>query len=141
MPSRFDSSVIACCQKTKLEAEIGDVRLPADARLLLLLGSANRDPAVFYDLDQFDIRRPNAREHLSFGFGPRTCLGAPLAWLEARIVLEEVGRRLPTLRLAQNERLELLDARSTRVTGHLVANGRPHSTGQDQLTSVLGAYR
>jgi hypothetical protein len=103
---RFDSSVIAWRHKTKQEVEIGGVRVPADAKLLLLLGSANRDPATFPNPDQFDIRRPNAREHLSFGFGPHNCLGAPLARLEARIVLEEVSRRLPTLRLAEDARIE-----------------------------------
>jgi cytochrome P450 len=103
---RFDSSVIAWRQKAKQEVEIGGVRVPADAKLLLLLGSANRDPAVFSNPDQFDIRRPNAREHLSFGYGPHNCLGAPLARLEARVVLEEVSRRLPTLRLAADARLE-----------------------------------
>jgi cytochrome P450 len=103
---RFDSSVIAWRHKTKQEVEIGDVRVPADAKLLLLLGSANRDPAVFPNPDHFDIRRPNAREHLSFGFGPHNCLGAPLARLEARVVLEEVSRRLPTLRLAEDARLD-----------------------------------
>jgi cytochrome P450 len=61
---RFDSSVIAWRHKTKQEVEIGDVRVPANAKLLLLLGSANRDPAVFPNPDHFDIRRPNAREHL-----------------------------------------------------------------------------
>ena len=103
---RFDSSVIAWRHKTKQEVEIGDVRLSANAKLLLLLGSANRDPAVFPNPDHFDIRRPNAREHLSFGFGPHNCLGAPLARWEARVVLEEVSRRLPTLRLAEDARLE-----------------------------------
>ena len=76
------------------------------AKLLLLVGAANRDPAVFAEPDRFDIRRANAREHLSFGAGEHICLGAPLARLEARVVLEEVGRRLPTLRLTDAAPLE-----------------------------------
>jgi cytochrome P450 len=103
---RFDSSVITWRHKAREAVEIGGVRVPADASLLLLLGSANRDPAVFSDPDLFDILRPNAREHLSFGYGPHNCLGAPLARLEARVVLEEVSRRLPTLRLAEDARLD-----------------------------------
>jgi len=103
---RFDGSVIAWRHKTKEVVEIGEARLPKDAKLLLLIGSLNRDPAVFPDPDRFDIRRPNAREHLSFGVGVHNCLGAPLARLEARIVLEEVSRRLPSLRLTQNAKLK-----------------------------------
>jgi cytochrome P450 len=103
---RFDSSVIAWRHKAKQAVDIGGVHVPAQAKLLLLLGSANRDPAVFADPDRFDIRRPNAREHVSFGYGVHNCLGAPLARLEARVVLEEVSRRLPTLRLADNATLE-----------------------------------
>ncbi len=99
---RFDGSVIAWRHKTKEVVEIGEARLPKDAKLLLLIGSANRDPAVFPDPDRFDIRRPNAREHLSFGVGVHNCLGAPLARLETRIVLDEVSQRLPSLRLAEN---------------------------------------
>ena len=103
---RFDGSVIAWRHKTKEPVEIGEARLPKDAKLLLLLASANRDPAIFTDPDRFDIRRPNARDHLSFGVGVHNCLGAPLARLEARIVLEEVSRRLPSLRLTQNAKLK-----------------------------------
>ncbi|HXW27838.1 MAG TPA: cytochrome P450 [Xanthobacteraceae bacterium] len=103
---RFDSSVITWRHKAKHTVDIGGVPVPAQAKLLLLLGSANRDPAVFADPDRFDIRRPNAREHLSFGYGVHNCLGAPLARLEARVVLEEVSRRLPSLRLVDNERIE-----------------------------------
>jgi len=102
---RFDSSVITWRHKAKQAVDIGGVPVPAQAKLLLLLGSANRDPAVFADPDRFDIRRPNAREHLSFGYGVHNCLGAPLARLEARVVLEEVARRLPTLSLAGNTTL------------------------------------
>ena len=102
---RFDSSVIAWRRKTTEPVEIGGVRVPAGANLLLLLGSANRDPAVFEDPERFDIHRHNAKEHLSLGFGAHYCLGAPLARLEARIVLEELSIRLPSLRLVPGQTL------------------------------------
>jgi cytochrome P450 len=102
---RFDSSVIVWRRKTTQAVEIGGVPIPAEANLLLLLGSANRDPAVFEDPDRFDIHRQNAREHLSFGFGTHYCLGAPLARLEARAVLEELSARLPSLRLVPGQTL------------------------------------
>ena len=85
--------------------EIGGVSVPADANLLLLLGSANRDHAVFEDPERFDIHRQDAKEHLSLGFGAHYCLGAPLARLEARIVLEELNARLPSLRLIPEQTL------------------------------------
>jgi cytochrome P450 len=65
---RFDSSVIAWRRKTTQPVQIGGVPVPADANLLLL-GSANRDPAVFEDPEHFDIHRHNAKEHLSWGRG------------------------------------------------------------------------
>jgi cytochrome P450 len=100
---RFDSPVIAWRRKTTQAVEIGGVPVPAGANLLLLLGSANRDPAVFEDPEHFDIHRPNAREHLSLGQGAHYCLGAPLARLEARVVLEELSARLPSLRLVPGQ--------------------------------------
>jgi cytochrome P450 len=101
---RFGSSVIAWRRKTTEAVEIGGVPVPADANLLLLLGSANRDPAVFEDPEHFDIHRQNAKEHLSLGFGAHYCLGAPLARLEVRIVLEELSARLPSLHLIPDRR-------------------------------------
>lgn len=103
---RLDSSVIAWRRRTTQAVVIGGVPVPADANLLLLLGAANRDPAVFPDPDRLDIRRENAHKHLSFGNGPHFCLGAPLARLQARVVLEEVSARLPNLRLADGAPLE-----------------------------------
>jgi cytochrome P450 len=100
---RFDSPVIAWRRQTTQAVEIGGVPVPAGANLLLLLGSANRDPAVFEDPEHFDIHRQNAEDHLSLGQGVHYCLGAPLARLEARVVLEELSARLPSLRLVPGQ--------------------------------------
>jgi len=104
---RFDSSVIAWRRRTTQAVEIGGVSVPADANVLLLLGSANRDPAVFENPDHFDIHRRNAKEHLSLGYGAHYCLGAPLARLEVLVVLEELSARLLSLRLVPGQTLRV----------------------------------
>ena len=105
---RYDSSVIHWRRHTTTEVELSGVTVPAGADLLLAIGAANRDPAVFDDPDVFDLRRRNARDHLSFGFGPHVCLGAPLARLEARVVFEELTSRQPGLRLVEDQRLDFM---------------------------------
>jgi cytochrome P450 len=102
---RFDPSVVMWRRKTKVPVQLRGIDVPADANLLLLIGSANRDAEIFPDGERFDIRRANAREHLSFGIGNHLCLGAPLARLEARVVFEELTRRRPGLRLVADQQL------------------------------------
>jgi cytochrome P450 len=102
---RLDSAVITWRRKTTQAVDIGGVAVPAHANVLLLLGAANRDPTVFGTPARFDIHRANAKEHLSLGHGPHFCLGAPLARLEARVVLEELSARLPQLRLVPGQTL------------------------------------
>jgi len=70
------------------------VRIPAEAKVLLLTGSAGRDDRVVPDGDRFDVRR-EPHQHLSFGHGVHFCVGAALARLEGRIALEETLRRHP----------------------------------------------
>jgi len=80
------------------DTEIGGVRLAAGAKVLLSWASANRDPDAFSDPDDFVFDRPNNR-HLAFGAGPHRCLGAHLARLELKVVLEETLRRIPPWRV------------------------------------------
>lgn len=105
---RMDTSIVAWRRKTLTPVQIAGNQIPESSTVLLLLGSANRDPAVFEDPDTFNIHRPNARDHLSFGYGPHFCLGAALARLEAKVVFGEVSSRLPTLRLAPGQEFKFL---------------------------------
>lgn len=105
---RYDSSVIHWRRRTTRPVVVNGEQIPADANVLVSIGAANRDPAIFPEPDRFDIRRPNAHDHLSFGYGPHLCLGAPLARLEARVVLEELSRALPSLRLTPGQSFEFM---------------------------------
>jgi cytochrome P450 len=82
---------------------LSGVEVPAQARLLLLFGSANRDEAKFPEPDQFLLERAGQPPHLAFGRGIHYCVGAPLARLEARIALQVLAEQLPGLRLAPGE--------------------------------------
>jgi cytochrome P450 len=105
---RFDSSVIHWRRRTTRAVELSGAQVPAGADLLVCIGAANRDPSHFPDPDRFDVRRANARDHLSFGGGAHLCLGAPLARLEARVVLEELTAALPSLRLKPDQTFEFM---------------------------------
>ena len=75
------------------ETELGGTRIKKDARLLLLWAAANRDPNQFAEPNEIDLNRPNPQEHIAFGRGIHFCVGARLARLEARIILEELLSR------------------------------------------------
>lgn len=77
--------------------EWGDIRIAAGKPLFMLLGSANRDPERFPDPDALQVDRPNSARHLSFAFGPHTCLGNNLARMETRIALKQILDRMPDL--------------------------------------------
>jgi cytochrome P450 len=97
---RYDSSV-QLSGRVALEdiEDLGGRRIATGENVLCLLGSANRDPAVYPDRpDSLDITRPNVRP-LSFGGGIHHCLGAQLARIEAEIAISTLLRRLPDLRL------------------------------------------
>ena len=99
---RWDSPVQFTARLPTEDLEFQGKRFKKGEAVVVLLGSANRDPAVFEDPDTLDIARADNR-HLSFGYGIHFCLGAQLARLEARIALGALVRRFPDLRLASDD--------------------------------------
>jgi cytochrome P450 len=75
------------------DTELFGERIKKGDRLVLWYLSANRDEEVFADPDKLDIRRENARRHLSFGYGIHRCVGARLAEMQLRVLLEEMHAR------------------------------------------------
>jgi cytochrome P450 len=83
-------------RQTRSDVELGGQHIPANQIVLAWTASANRDAAQFRDPDRFDIEREPNR-HLAFGHGVHFCVGAPLARLEARIVLPMMLEQLRDL--------------------------------------------
>lgn len=80
---RYESPVQSLHRTVVRDVEVAGGRLPEGAHLMVLYGSANRDPEVFPNADMFDIERAS-QPHLAFGRGIHFCLGSNLARMEAR---------------------------------------------------------
>jgi cytochrome P450 len=113
---RMTSPVHAMFRTALEDVEIGGVKIPKGAHIRMVYASANRDEARFHEPDRFDVRRPDVKKHLAFGQGLHFCVGAPLARLEARIALEGLLQRLPSLRLVPGQNPGFL--RSVTVRRH-----------------------
>ena len=95
---RFDPPVLGLYRTTTRAVALHGVTIPANTKVMLHYGAANRDPAAFDDPDTFSLDRPEKR-HLSFGLGVHFCLGAQLARLEASNALRALVRKFPELEL------------------------------------------
>jgi cytochrome P450 len=91
---RYDTSTQFLVRTTTRDVALHGGVIPAGERVVLLLGSANRDPRAFADPDRFDLDRTHDVQLASFGVGRHFCLGASLARLEARVALEELAARV-----------------------------------------------
>jgi cytochrome P450 len=97
---RYDSPLQLFERTAIADTTIGDVLVPAGAKIAALLGAANRDPAVFDSPNSFDVARVE-NPHLGFGAGIHFCVGAPLARVELHASLRTLLRRFPGLGLAE----------------------------------------
>jgi hypothetical protein len=93
---RYDNSTQMLLRVTRRDVPLDDHVIPQGQKVLLLIGSANRDEDVFADPDRYDLERPatgaDAQKLVSFGGGRHFCMGAALARLEARVALGELVR-------------------------------------------------
>lgn len=85
---RYDPAVQMVARLARQPLTVRDRRVEAGQLLLLVVGAANRDPAVFDRPDTLSVTRDNASKHVAFGIGPHFCLGAALARLEARVAFD-----------------------------------------------------
>jgi cholest-4-en-3-one 26-monooxygenase len=96
---RWVSPIHNMCRVATCDYPLGGVTIRAGQQVVLMYGSANRDPAHFAEPERFDVtRHPN--DHLAFGVGTHFCLGAGLARLEIRVFFEELVRRVRSMALA-----------------------------------------
>lgn len=105
---RYDAPIQLIFRTTTRDVAIRGTTMPANSKVALLWGSANRDPAVFPEANRFDITRP-ANPHIAFGSGIHYCLGASLARLEARTAAATILRRVPRMRLIPDGACERVD--------------------------------
>jgi cytochrome P450 len=96
---RYDSPVQRTGRFAQRDTVVAGERVGAGQIVVIMLGGANRDPAVFPDPHRFDVTRANADDHLAFSSGPHFCLGAGLARMEGEVGLRALFDRFPDLAL------------------------------------------
>jgi cytochrome P450 len=116
---RLEGPIQSFYRTATADTTVGGVRIAAGTHLLVLYGAANRDPRQFPAPDELDLARPNARAHLAFGRGAHGCPGSQLARTEARIALETLLARFPSIELAA-------DATSLPYVPSYIARGVLH---------------
>jgi len=135
---RLESSFRGHYRVVKHPTQLGGVALRAGSRVFLLWGAVNRDPDVFPDPDAVKLDRPNLHDHVAFGRGIHFCVGARLARLEARVLLEELLRR--TTRFATDPSIPPRYAQSIQVrkhaTLHLQTQGCPANARQGHPPTI-----
>jgi cytochrome P450 len=101
---RYDSPVQMSRRITLTDYEIDGQAIAAGSLIMTCLGSANRDPERWGDdADRLDLHRADAHQHMSFGGGVHSCLGAHLARLEGREAITRLVQRFPGMELATDQ--------------------------------------
>ncbi|CAG9167236.1 cytochrome P450/oxidoreductase [Cupriavidus respiraculi] len=133
---RHNGSVAAWRRLATRDTVVGGQAIPAGSKLLIVTSSANHDERHFADADLFDIRRDNASDQLTFGYGSHQCMGKNLARMEMQIFLEELTRRLPHMRLSE-QTFTYVPNTSFRGPEHLWVEWDPAQNPERRDASLL----
>lgn len=104
---RLEQPLVAWGRLATTDTELAGTPIPSGCPVNINSGAANHDPAEWPNPDSFDITRKHPDRHLTFGFGKHHCLGIHLARMELDVMLNAVLDRLPGLRLAATEGVNL----------------------------------
>ena len=133
---RHNGSVAAWRRLATCDVRIDGVDIPAGSKLLIVTSSANHDERRFAAADLFDIRREDANDHLTFGYGSHQCMGKNLARMEIQVFLQELTRRLPHLKLAE-QRFSYVANTSFRGPEHLWVEWDPAKNPERATPALL----
>jgi cytochrome P450 len=139
---RHDSPLQWAMRTCVKPTEVGAVGVAPGERVLLGIGSANRDERLWEDAERFSLDRPTGGNHLAFGHGIHLCLGAALGRSEGRIAVETLLDLLPGLRLADGYEYRMTDTAMARGPARLdVVWPVPAGVSGDRATGTPGAAR
>jgi len=100
---RLEGSVKMTGRLARKDTRIGGLPFPAGTRVMVALAANNRDPRRWDKPEEFILDRPRIKEHLAFGRGAHVCIGAPLARVEVRVILEKFREYTSNIALAEEQ--------------------------------------
>lgn len=110
---------------TTRDVDVNGTTIPANSLVWLLYIAGGLDEQHFPDSERWDIHRPNRDKHLAFGHGRHTCLGNPLARLEARVAFEELLKRIPDIRPTPGQTIDFVPVLTVTMINNLEAEWTP----------------
>lgn len=113
---RYDNPARFTRRRTTVPVDVGGVKLPADAKILIMHMPGGRDPRRWENPDVYDLRREVMGQHLGFGFGVHACVGARIARMEAVCLLSALARHVARIELAG----------IPEVTANMAVHGHEH---------------
>src|SRR5262249_60063770 len=97
---RLQGSTKVTFRLARRNVRVGDKEIAAGQKIVIALSAANRDPRRWEQPNDFKLGRPKIQEHLAFGRGAHTCIGAPLARSEVKVLMDRLLKHTSDISLS-----------------------------------------